>query len=172
MPSENSKYVISRASLDDLLTLLTWLHSPSELYQWAGFNFKWPIDITQFKKHYSEMTESIDTKNSYKIFDKTSELLCYGEIGDGNDNNGMLTRFIVNPELRGKGCCSLFLRMMINEIRINYDFEYLNLNVFTFNEPAIRCYRNVGFKMLSDSTDKETPDGEIWRSNKMRLIVK
>ena len=56
--------------------------------------------------------------------------------------------FIGDKENRGKGYGSETL-----ELLLSYGFNHLNLNnimltVYSFNEPAIACYKKVGFKEI------------------------
>ncbi|WP_313340440.1 GNAT family protein [Sedimentibacter sp.] len=56
--------------------------------------------------------------------------------------------FIGDEENRNKGYGQDVLDLLLN-----YGFNYLNLNnimlkVFSFNEPAINCYKKVGFKEI------------------------
>ena len=56
-----------------------------------------------------------------------------------------LGRVAVNPAFRGRGLAAPFLRQVIDRIFADPAFKRVELNVYTFNNAAIRTYRGLGF---------------------------
>lgn len=60
------------------------------------------------------------------------------------DNVGTYTlqKVSIIPEYRGKGLCTKFLGCVMKK----YSDKTVFLDVLIDNEPAVRCYTNLGFK--------------------------
>ena len=56
-----------------------------------------------------------------------------------------LSRIAIAPSFRGAGLGRPFLRAVLGRILVISEFERVELNVYTFNEAAIRLYRSLGF---------------------------
>ena len=64
---------------------------------------------------------------------------------DQDTKEGMLKFVIVNPALRGTGIAQEMLRLALSRAFDNYDTEAVQLNVFTANTRARKCYEKAGF---------------------------
>lgn len=79
-----------------------------------------------------------------------------------DSNEAMLAFVIVDPAQRGKG----YGREMI-ELAARYCFEILKaeavqLNVFTVNERACKCYESAGFTERHTTPDAFSFGNELW----------
>ncbi len=118
------------------------------LLQWAGIGYKYPLSEKQIIDRIESETSS--GCRMYKIIlDNdmigTIELMWI----DTEAKTGKIGRYLLNPELAGKGYGSealeKFLSIAFNDFHINK----VLLSVFDFNKPAIRCYEKVGFKSVN-----------------------
>ena len=79
--------------------------------------------------------------------------------------------FIGNEENRSRGFGSEALRLMLD-----YGFHYLNLNnimlnVFSFNERAIACYKKVGFKECGRRRQSYFLNGKYYDDVRMDILA-
>ena len=108
------------------------------LEQWAGENADFPLTVTQ-----------IDNMNNiYSIFCENEFVGIIQKIRKENDNIH-IGRFLINPELAGKGLGKRALIEFINLIFQNEDVNSITLNVFDYNVRAKKLYEKVGFKVVN-----------------------
>ncbi|HVI90635.1 MAG TPA: GNAT family N-acetyltransferase, partial [Dongiaceae bacterium] len=67
-----------------------------------------------------------------------------------------LARIGLAPAMRGQGLASGFLADVIAQMSRVEGFTRLELNVYSFNQPAIRLYERLGFK-----TEEVKPAGAV-----------
>jgi len=56
-----------------------------------------------------------------------------------------LKNVFIEPEYRGKGLCTKFLTCVLKKYN-----ETIFLTVLKNNEPALKCYTNLGFKIIDE----------------------
>lgn len=64
---------------------------------------------------------------------------------DWTDGIARLARFAIAPSFRGQGLARPFLADVFARLNEVGDFPRLELNVYTFNTPAIALYESLGF---------------------------
>ena len=108
------------------------------LEQWAGENADFPLTVTQ-----------IDNMNNiYSIFCENEFVGIIQKIREELDNIH-IGRFLINPELTGKGLGKRALLKFINLIFQEKDVNSITLNVFDYNVGAKKLYEKVGFKVVN-----------------------
>ena len=108
------------------------------LEQWAGKSLDFPLTESQID----------DLKDIYSIFCKNEFIGVIQKIRKEMDNVH-IGRFLINPELTGKG---LGKRALIEFINLMFQYEDVNsitLNVFDYNAGAKKLYEKVGFKVVN-----------------------
>ena len=108
------------------------------LEQWAGKNLDFPLMESQID----------DLKDIYSIFCENEFVGIIQKIRKENDNIH-IGRFLINPELAGKGLGKRALIEFINLIFQNEDVNSITLNVFDYNVGAKKLYEKVGFKVVN-----------------------
>ena len=108
------------------------------LEQWAGASLDFPLTESQID----------DLKDIYSIFCENEFVGIIQKIRKENDNIH-IGRFLINPELAGKGLGKRALIEFINLIFQNEDVNSITLNVFDYNVGAKKLYEKVGFKVVS-----------------------
>ena len=108
------------------------------LEQWAGKSLDFPLAIGQIDK----------LDNIYSIFCENEFVGIIQKIRKKNDNIH-IGRFLINPELAGKGLGKRALIEFINLIFQNEDVNSITLNVFDYNVRAKKLYEKVGFKVVN-----------------------
>ena len=78
------------------------------------------------------------------------------------EGSGTLCRVIFDPTRRGMGVGKAFVDLLSKEGFEAQGFKRLLLNVFTFNVPAVRCYRSLGFRPLPRNPKPRAYEGQVW----------
>ena len=108
------------------------------LEQWAGKSLDFPLTESQID----------DLKDIYSIFCENEFVGIIQKIRKEIDNIH-IGRFLINPELTGRG---LGKRALIEFINLMFQYEDVNsitLNVFDYNAGAKKLYEKVGFKVVN-----------------------
>lgn len=112
---------------------------------------KWAVAIEEKRK--SEFAAVIDDCSH----------LC-GYIRLVNKNEYILIGIGLKPSLCGRGLGNTLMELVKTQCRKLYPNKNIVLEVRSFNERAIRCYKRAGFK-ITDTYIKDTPigTGEFFR---------
>ena len=108
------------------------------LEQWAGKSLDFPLTESQID----------DLKNIYSIFCENEFVGIIQKIRKEIDNIH-IGRFLINPELTGKGLGKRALIEFINLIFQDEDVNSITLNVFDYNAGAKKLYEKVGFEVVN-----------------------
>lgn len=108
------------------------------LEQWAGKSLDFPLTESQID----------DLKDIYSIFCENEFVGIIQKIRKEMDNVH-IGRFLINPELTGRGLGKRALIEFINLIFQDEDVNSTTLNVFDYNAGAKKLYEKVGFKVVN-----------------------
>ena len=108
------------------------------LEQWAGKSLDFPLTESQIH----------DLKDIYSIFCENEFVGIIQKIRKELDNIH-IGRFLINPELTGRGLGKRALIEFINLIFQDEEVNSITLNVFDYNVGAKKLYEKVGFKVVN-----------------------
>ena len=108
------------------------------LEQWAGKSLDFPLTESQID----------DLKDIYSIFCENEFVGIIQKIRKEMDNVH-IGRFLINPELTGRGLGKKALIEFINLIFQDEDVNSITLNVFDYNAGAKKLYEKVGFEVVN-----------------------
>ena len=108
------------------------------LEQWAGKSLDFPLTENQID----------DLKDIYSIFCENEFVGIIQKIRKERDNVH-IGRFLINPELTGRGLGKRALIEFINLIFQDEDVNSITLNVFDYNAGAKKLYEKVGFEVVN-----------------------
>ena len=108
------------------------------LEQWAGKSLDFPLTESQID----------DLKDIYSIFCENEFVGIIQKIRKERDNIH-IGRFLINPELTGRGLGKRALIEFINLIFQDEDVNSITLNVFDYNVGAKKLYEKVGFEVVN-----------------------
>ena len=108
------------------------------LEQWTGKSLDFPLTENQID----------DLKDIYSIFCENEFVGIIQKIRK-QDDNIHIGRFLINPELTGKGLGKRALIEFINLIFQDEDVNSITLNVFDYNVGAKKLYEKVGFIVVN-----------------------
>jgi len=138
---------ISELKAEDLGTLVSWAEDEKTMLQWCGPVFDYPLTIEQLKEYYSETEKPEPKRIIYKAAEENGKIAGMCELGAIDRRNGFasLCRIFVDKNFRGQGIAEMMIRKMINFAFGELNIMRIELNVYTYNAPAYKCYEKLGF---------------------------
>ncbi|PWH87003.1 GNAT family N-acetyltransferase [Brumimicrobium oceani] len=149
----------------DFETFKSWIHSEEELFQFAGPLIPYPVTNESLMK-YIQMT---DRKPMKVVLNSTNETIGHCELNFMNGQNRLSRILIGSEELRGKGIGEQIVRKMLDLLFSDSKVKAADLNVFSWNKAAIKCYEKVGFRIIHEHTDQMNVNGKDWTRLNMLL---
>lgn len=117
---------------------------------------KWDIAVDEKRK-----------KEFFSIIDENDILCAYIRLQDKKES--VLIGVGLKPSLCGQGLGKTLMGIVKNKCSISYPNKKIELEVRSFNERAIKCYKNAGFKE-KEIYIKNTPIG-YGEFIKMELVL-
>lgn len=138
---------ISKLEEEDLGKLVSWAEDEKTMLQWCGPVFDYPLTVEQLKEYYSETERPEPKRIIYKAVDVNGNIAGMCELGAIDRRNGIasLCRIFVDKNFRGKGIAEMMIRKLINFAFSELNIMRIELNVYTYNTPAFKCYEKLGF---------------------------
>ena len=139
MEVENIK-IINGINDNNKNDIVKWTNEKGKgfLEQWAGKSLDFPLTENQMD----------DLKDIYSIFCENEFVGIIQKIRKEMDNVH-IGRFLINPELNGRGLGKRALIEFINLIFQDENVNSITLNVFDYNAGAKKLYEKVGFKVVN-----------------------
>lgn len=134
----------------DFSRLIGWLSATpgeEELLRWAGPIFTWPLDPAQLERYLDATRETPPARLVWRADAETGAPFGHVELSaiDRRQRSATLSRVLVDPARRGEGLAASMvtaaLAVAFDELRLHR----VQLSVFDFNIPALRCYDRLGF---------------------------
>ncbi len=125
--------------------LSSWFSSESDVVQWGGPAVSYPLCHAQMREMLRDRQVKEPPRLSWMI-EKDGILIGHAQLAlDWRNGNASLCRVALAPGLRGKGLSVPMLRKLVEEAFDMSMVERIELNVYTFNQAAIRAYEKAGF---------------------------
>ena len=139
MEIENIK-IINGINDNNKNDIVKWTNEKGKdfLEQWTGKSLDFPLTESQID----------DLKDIYSIFCENDSVGMIQKIREGM-NSIHIGRFLINPELTGKGLGKRALLEFISLIFQEKNVNSITLNVFDYNVGAKKLYEKVGFKVVN-----------------------
>jgi len=159
---------------NDFARLIGWIKSPEFLLQWAGLNFRYPLDKTQLEKYIQGSEGDQPVRRIFKAIDiNNNAVVGHIELNniDLRNKSARVCRVLVGkPSLRGRGIGTQMMRRLL---KIGFDqlgLHRIDLFVFDFNKAAIRCYEKLGFVKEGHLREVRRIGGEYWSLYHMSIL--
>jgi RimJ/RimL family protein N-acetyltransferase len=134
------------------------------LTQWAGRGYCYPLTVEQITERLAS-----NAGTDYKIYGIFLDGTIIGTIElmkiDFITQRASIGRFLIDPAKTGKGYGTEALQLFVNEVFAGMPIDTLELTVFDFNRPAIRCYQKAGFNQINEVV---RPNGRIAMNMEIR----
>lgn len=149
--------------------LVSWAPSADELLQWSGPHFSFPLDEKQLETYAA--TADKDRHLISGVKSETNSVVAHAELNLLSEHDvGQIRRVAVAPEMRGRGVGLTLMQWLVsfafNELQLNR----LELVVFSFNDPARRCYAAAGFREEGRAREARRASGGYWDLIYMALL--
>ncbi|QUI24225.1 GNAT family N-acetyltransferase [Vallitalea pronyensis] len=147
----------------DISRLVSWVPSERFLLQFTGRAYALSTLAEQLKGDIHRMI----SKKDMMLYNIVHEKNTIGHMQllriNREDKTGAIGRIIIgDPNARGKGYGTLAIR---NALHIAFDdigLEKVLLRVYDFNAGAIKCYKNIGFRIIEKLEKKVEFNGHHW----------
>jgi RimJ/RimL family protein N-acetyltransferase len=147
---------------------MSWAKSADELLQWAGPKFSFPLDEEQLRA-YAEGAS--DSRHLISGVHESGEVVAHAELNLLPQHRlGQVRRVAVAPRARGRG---IGRALMTRVLQFGFDelrLHRIELVVFSFNEPARRCYEAIGFKEEGRAREVRVASNGYWDLIYMALL--
>ena len=151
---------------DDYENLIAWINSEDLLVQIAGRQMTFPVTSEQL-----DISQSDRNRIAFSIInEETGRSVGHCELYR-LENSAKIDRLIIgDPSMKGKGLCGPIIRLLLEYGFNILDQQQIELNVFEWNNVAIRCYEKAGFRKNPEKTMEFQLDGkEKWIAFNMSI---
>lgn len=123
-----------------------WLGGERELVQWGGPDLSFPVSDDELEQMRAEAFVTLPKRLCWMAVDADQALVGHIQLVlDWRHGVARIGRVIIAPDHRGKGLAGPLLRAVVERAFSYNEIERVELNVYTWNAPAIRTYAKVGF---------------------------
>jgi RimJ/RimL family protein N-acetyltransferase len=166
---------LRRFGREDYRLLIEWVPTLEALKQWAGLNFRFPLDEPQLDAYLDGENADPPIRRVYKAVElvngETAGHIALNHLDFAN-RSATVSRVMVAPGLRRKG---LGTRMVEKILEVGFEelkLHRIELAVFDFNRSAIACYEKVGFKTEGYFRDVLKVGDAYWSQYRMAILEK
>lgn len=143
-----------------------WIANESELIQFAGHIFTFPIDKNQIENYLSNAKK----RTVFRIENENDEPIGMAEISIEDENAAKLARILIGEKsLRGKGVGTELINQLTEYAVKKLKKKTIRLNVYQWNIAAIKCYQKAGFRQTDKPTKYVKVGNETWETIEMEI---
>ena len=154
--------------------LISWIPSSDFLLQWAGPDFKYPLNREQLNEHLMGAQGELPSKLIYKVVDsENGTAIGHIELAaiDRCNGSARVCRVLVgDPSCRGRGIGTVMMEKIVEIGFRRLGLHRIELAVFDFNTSAIRCYEKVGFVKEGHLRECRKADDGYWSFYIMAIV--
>ncbi|WP_445777010.1 GNAT family N-acetyltransferase [Shewanella sp.] len=129
---------VRNANDEDLLKLLSWFSTESEVKNWGGPLIHFPLTLNQLKIDIEWSVAS-----SYAFVGQNSDLIGFAQVFNKYGFRH-LGRIVISPEMRGKKLGAKLMESLLDSV--SESDSSFSLFVYDKNIPAKRLYERLGFE--------------------------
>ncbi len=158
----------------DFDRLLGWVPDAQFLMLWSGPFFAPPLDSDQLEVYYQSGQLDPPMRKIYKAADCDSgAIVGHIELNniDWRNLSATVSKVLVGEKsFQRQGAGTQMVDRLIEIAFGEMGLHRLELRVFDFNRPAIRCYEKNGFIIEGHLRDYRRVDGAYWSSYLMSIL--
>ena len=149
----------------DYDNLISWIDSEEMLIQIAGRQMTFPVTREQL-----DVSQGDPNRNAFSIIDtETDKSIGHCELYL-MENSAKIDRVIIGDRtMKGKGICNQLMGLLLDHGFNVMNQDLIELNVFSWNAPAIRCYEKAGLIKNLEKTMEFDTNGEKWIAFNMSI---
>ncbi len=151
--------------------VLSWVKTEADMVQWAGHTFVWPLTQRQFREHLKGRRTPLPSLYPFALLHR-GRVAGYCELSNHrrSANSAMLSRVIIAPRRRARGCAAFMVREVLRFGFANLELNRIDLGVFDFNEAAIQCYKRIGFVHEGTLRQSARVGSSYWNCHLMSVL--
>ncbi len=158
----------------DFDRLLGWVPDAKFLMLWSGPFFTPPLDRLQLDAYYQSGQQEPPPRKIYKATDRDSGMVI-GHIElnniDWRNLSATVSKVLVGEKsFLGQGGGTQMVASLLEIAFGQMGLHRLELRVFDFNRPAVRCYEKNGFIIEGHLRDYRRVNGVYWSSYLMSAL--
>ena len=143
--------------------LISWVPSEEELMQFAGPAFSFPLTPEQLDKSLND-----SNRYAYKVINtRSNAVIGHAEIYFATDTAYLGRILIGDKEQRGRGIGQQLIKALLDIVFADPNKDLVELNVFDWNIPAIKCYEKCGFVINQAKVKERHINRLTWRAVNM-----
>jgi RimJ/RimL family protein N-acetyltransferase len=143
------------------------------LIQWAGpTKFTFPLSEDQLVRYLAASTGERPSRRIFTATTDAGEVCGHLELNAISDENrtASLCRVNVAPEHRGKGVCTPMVQSVLAIGFEQLELRRIDLRVYGFNTPGIRCYERAGFRREGLLRQSQKVGTQLWDTVVMAIL--
>ena len=151
---------------NDFERLIAWTTSEEMLLQFGGPLFSFPLTAGQLDNYVSD-----DSRRAYKVIELPDlEVIGHAELIRTGEKTIKLCRILIGEATkRGHGLGGQIINALLTISFSEFGAQSVELNVYDWNEQAIKCYEKAGFILNPDKTFQSKVNGKIWKAINMTI---
>jgi RimJ/RimL family protein N-acetyltransferase len=151
-------------------TLAGWFADERDVVQWGGIDVSFPLDDAQLEPMLLRAEGERPARRCWMaVYDDT--LVGHIQLAyDWRHGIGRIGRVAVAPDHRGRGLAVPMLEAVVDHAFSHPEIERVELNVYTFNTPALRTYERVGFVLEGIRRSSARVGEERWDTAMMGVL--
>lgn len=158
----------------DFTRLIRWIPDAKAMMIWCGPFFTFPLDVKQLEEYYQSGLTNPPLRKIFKAVDaKTHEVIGHIELNNIDWYNLAATVskvLIGEANRRGQGYGTQMVQQLLSIAFDKLHLHRISLYVFDFNQPAIACYKKVGFEIEGHLRDYRKVGEAYWSSYLMAIL--
>ncbi|WP_286157185.1 GNAT family protein [Sinorhizobium sp. RAC02] len=148
-----------------------WLRSERDLVQWGGPDLTYPITDHQLEQMLIEGKTTPPKRLCWMAADATQALVGHVQLAlDWRNGVARIARVMIAPNSRGQGLAVPMLKAVLEKAFSYPEIERAELNVYSWNDPAIRTYTKIGFSHEGVRRSSVKVGNERWDTAIMGLL--
>lgn len=155
--------ILKSFEIEDFEYLGKWISNESELVQFAGQIFTFPICRNQVELYLADLNRIV-----FRIENDNFETIGIAEVSIIEENVAKLARILIGDKsMRGKGIGAELINILTEYVFKVLKMEKIILNVYSWNVGAIKCYEKTGFSKTNKAVKIVEFGNEKWETIEM-----
>jgi RimJ/RimL family protein N-acetyltransferase len=157
----------------DFDNLIRWIDNEDLLTKWSGGLFNFPLTQSSLEWYIKDTNVPGDSDAFvYKVVAEDGSTIGHISLGgiSWKNRSARITRVLISPENRGKGCCSEMVTAILKIGFQNLKLHRISLGVYTNNDAAVSCYQKSGLKIEGIQRDVLWYKSHYWSMIEMSIL--
>ncbi len=154
----------------DFAIIKSWITDERTHMLWCANRIQYPMSKTTFKDFLDDISAQYGDTPYVAVDDADKPAGFYAYSVNEATKEGMLKFVVVDPDKRGKGIAREMLGRAVATALADENVQAVQLNVFSVNEPARKCYQKIGFVERNVTKEAVNFGDETW--DRINMLIK